>query len=109
MYILIALSLCHCRNESCHNHNRTEQNIFARFRCCNFKLAIETGRHLNVDFDKRYCPYCKSNGISVVEDEWHIFYMCDAYLSLRNKYISKYFSKCPTPENFKSIIQSNDA
>ena len=37
---------------------------------------IERGRHLRIDIALRLCPVCKELNLSVVEDEYHLFFDC---------------------------------
>ena len=49
----------------------------ARFRCCNHKFRIETGRHSTLPRDDRICTYCLQKiNIRVVECEYHVFFHC---------------------------------
>ena len=84
------------------------KSAFSKFRCSNFNLAVETGRYENVNYSERFCLYCMSRGISVTEDEWHVFYVCECYVDIRNEYIAKYLTKYHSINNFVSICQSSN-
>ena len=57
----------------------------ANFRCSGHNLMIEKGRHLNIDREFRYCPYCLRNNINCIEDEYHMFLVCPLYSDLRQE------------------------
>ena len=46
---------------------------FCRFRTCNHKLPIETGRWINVERNERKCIFCDKNDIG---DEFHYILVC---------------------------------
>jgi len=52
----------------------------SRFRLRSHNLAIESGRHRNVQRDMRFCVFCDSNQI---EDEKHFLLYCSFYDELR--------------------------
>jgi hypothetical protein len=62
-----------------------------RFRTGAHYLAIETGRwqHPRVPRDERLCTMCPH---SVVEDEFHMLFECDAYSQIRQKFSQQLFS-----------------
>ena len=49
---------------------------FASFRCSSHDLLIEKGRHMNIDRDFRFCPFCLKQNIYVVEDKFHFLLIC---------------------------------
>ena len=57
-----------------------------KFRTCNHRLAIETGRYVNIERNERYCNNCNLNTIG---DEFHLFYECqnEKITDLRRKFI----------------------
>ena len=46
---------------------------------------IERGRHLNIDKELRFCPFCPN----YVEDETHFLINCTTYSSLRKELMNK--------------------
>ena len=78
----------------------------SRFRCSAHKLAIEIGRHRNIDQKNRVCIFCSS---SQVENEYHFMLICPAYTELRNKLIPRYYRTWPTITKFTLLLQSDNA
>ena len=58
-----------------------------RFRACNHKLPIESGRYLNIPRSERSCHLCNVNDLC---DEYHVIFKCEALNSLRQKYLPYY-------------------
>ena len=77
--------------------------VLSRLRLSSHKLAIEKGRHLNVERNQRKCIYCDLNEI---EDEFHFILMCPKYVDLRNKYINKYYTNRPNMFKFINLLNS---
>jgi hypothetical protein len=59
------------------------RRAYARLRCSNHPLAIETGRHFGIDRDLRICNKCNAE----VEDEFHFLLKCPEWNQLRIKYL----------------------
>ena len=79
------------------------RNIISKLRQSAHNLAIERGRHQNVDRRLRKCIYCDINEI---EDEFHFVKVCTKYTYLRNKYINKYYINRPSIFNFVQLLNS---
>ena len=58
-----------------------------RFRACNHKLPIESGRYLNIPRSERSCHLCNVNELC---DEYLVIFKCEALNSLRQKYLPYY-------------------
>ena len=74
---------------------RLPRNVWryiVKFRCCNHKLAIETGCYVGLDRHLRYCNMCSMN---VLGDEYHIFFECTnpCISDLRTRFIPQYLDK----------------
>ena len=64
------------------------RQAFAKFRCSDHKLNIEVGRHYNILREERICSFCLENSsISVIEDEFHVFFHCKKYDYYRTIYL----------------------
>ena len=46
-----------------------------KFRLSNHTLMIEKGRHLKIENNKRYCPFCPN----LIEDEIHFLFICKTF------------------------------
>ena len=77
----------------------------AKFRCSNYGLAVETGRYDSTDYLQRLCPFCLKDGLSYIEDEFHLLLVCKQYETERNKYISKHVS-IVSPQSFINTMSS---
>ena len=83
-----------------------------KFRTCNHKLTIETGRYNNIEINQRTCDICNMN---LLGDEYHLFYDCDNIyiVYIRNKLIPtniiinksmyNFVKLLSQPENMKCI------
>jgi hypothetical protein len=49
------------------------KRALANFRFSGHDLKIETGRHLNIDREFRFCSFCLKRNVYVVENEVHFF------------------------------------
>ena len=45
------------------------------YNLCEHDMMIENGRHIELDGKYRYCHYCHSKGIPVIESEFH--FLCE--------------------------------
>ena len=55
------------------------KKALANFRTSGHTLEVEKGRHYGIDRDFRFCRYCLTNHIYVVEDEFHFFMIFPLY------------------------------
>ena len=71
---------------------------FAKLRLSAHNLHIETGRYgsKKTPRDERYCLTCKSNGLSIVEDEVHFLLNCPLYIDLRKNMLNPILQKYPS-------------
>lgn len=56
--------------------NDTLRKYLTRFRLSAHKLAIETGRHNNINLEDRICIFCNQNRI---KSEYHMLLVCPKY------------------------------
>ncbi len=66
------------------------KRILSHFRCSNFRIAANTGRHQAIPYQERLCPLCLSKNKYFIENEYHVLLICEAYSSFRNTLIGKY-------------------
>jgi hypothetical protein len=61
-----------------------------KFRLCNIRTPIETGRRQTIIRENRKCTKCSKD---VIGDEYHYLFICNNtdIQSLRSKYIPKYY------------------
>ena len=72
----------------------------SKYRMCNHKLAIEVGRHINIDRKYRMCKKFDKKDLG---DEYHYTFICDDLEASRRKLIPK---KCYERRSvFKSDIK----
>jgi hypothetical protein len=55
-------------------------------------LAVDVGRHANIDRSLRICAICSSGE---VEDEYHFIIKCQIYEDIRKRYIPIKYTRCP--------------
>ena len=56
-----------------------ERTALTKLRLSNHLLMIEKGRHLGIDREQRFCPFCPN----IIEDEKHFLTRCPQYRHLR--------------------------
>ena len=82
---------------------------FAKFRCSNHKLFIETGRHYSIPLHERICNFCLQNyNMSFIECEFHAFFHCRKYTHIRNEYLSTWYNSGTELDNFYELMATND-
>ena len=59
--------------------NTNNRKMFSKFRLSNHNLMIEKGRHLKIDKNLRFCPFCPNH----IEDEMHFLLECACYTTHR--------------------------
>ena len=59
--------------------NRKYRNAIAKVRLSSHQLAIEKGRHANIERNERKCFQCTDE----IEDEFHFILSCPVYEDLR--------------------------
>ena len=66
-------------------HIIEERTALTKLRLSNHPLMIEKGRHLQIEKNIRFCPFCPHE----VEDEKHFLLECKPFLSMRNELLGK--------------------
>lgn len=74
--------------------NKSDRSIISKFRTSSHILAVEKGRHNDVDRSQRLCISCNEGE---VEDEHHFFSKCPHYYQQRTNFIKtlKKYIKVP--------------
>ena len=65
--------------------NVSDKIALTRFRLSNHNLMIEKGRHQNMNFLDRTCPFCPGQ----IENEFHFLIKCKTYSKLRENLINQ--------------------
>ena len=63
--------------------NLDHRGAITKLRLSNHDLCIETGRHLGIERNRRYCPFCPN----IVETEEHFLLQCNTFETLRTQYL----------------------
>ena len=75
-------------------------------RCSYYSLAIETGRHDNIEKMFWLCTYCLNRNTYIIEDELHFVLICPLYDNLRKRYFPQHWNNnLPTKHLFNTIMQ----
>ena len=83
-----------------------ERTALTKLRLSNHLLMIEKGRHLNIDRESRFCPFCPNS----VENEIHFITQCKPYQFLRRELFSKaettipHFSRLNENQKFEVLM-----
>ena len=84
------------------------RKTIAKFRCSSHNLMIEKGRHLHIDREYRFCPFCLERNVYAIEDEFHFFMLCPMYEELRNMYFYPSWRRNITVHLFYNIMKSQN-
>ena len=84
------------------NHLRT---ALTKMRLGSHNFNVERGRWTRpcTEYTHRLCKEC-----DMLEDEFHIFFECDRYISLRKKYLPPNIQKNPSMFKFISFLHKSD-
>ncbi len=81
------------------------RKAFARFRCSNHKLKIETGRHDGIIREARICDFCHlHSNILVIENEYHAFFCCPKYSDLRIQLLASWYTRGDSEVDFYRLM-----
>ena len=69
---------------------------------------IEKGRHDSIDAQFRFCPFCITNNIHIIEDEFHFFFECRIYEHLRAKFFKRTWIRNQSLNMFYTIMGLSD-
>ena len=90
--------------------NIEERTAFTKLRLSNHSLMIEKGRHLKIEKNARFCPFCPND----VEDEKHFLMDCKLFSTLRNELhaktrnvVSAFYFMCKT-QKFITLMNNNN-
>ena len=70
--------------------NDKDRKILCRFRTCNHRFPIETGRWVGVQREDRKCVLCNSGQIG---DEFHYLLECKTFTQERKYFLGNYYCK----------------
>ncbi len=77
------------------------QYFLTRFRTCNHRLPVETGRYTNILKCNRKCNFCNLDDIG---DEYHYLCLCPRFNEIRLKILKKDVLKKPSVYEFCKLI-----
>ena len=72
-----------------------ERTALTKLRLSNHLLMIEKGRHLNIEKNLRFCPFCPG----IVEDEKHFLTRCPQYRYIRAELLRNAKESIPSIQN----------
>ena len=75
-------------------------NMF-KFRTCNHRFPVETGRWENIALENRKCELCPKNDIG---DNFHYLLTCPFFEPQRKKLIDSYFFARPNVVKYKELL-----
>ena len=84
------------------------RKILANYRCSGHNLMIEKGRHDSIDAQFRFCPFCITNNIHIIEDEYHFFFECRIYEHLRAKFFIRTWIRNQSLNMYYTIMGLSD-
>ena len=72
--------------------NIKDRIAFTKLRLSNHNLMIERGRHIKLDKNHRFCPFCPTE----IEDEIHFMMTCKCHEIYRNELFKQVTTRIPT-------------
>ena len=92
-----------------HESLENRKNL-TRLRISSHKLAVETGRYINIALNERLCQLCECNA---VEDEYHFVMNCPFYENLRSELKQSFDSftclfNCDHDDIFLTLMSANN-
>ena len=86
------------------------RKAFARFRSSSHKLAIEIGRHHNINRTDRICTFCfnQSNNLHL-EDEFHVFFNCLRFDAIRQNLLSPWYRQGSSKQDFFNLMETENS
>ena len=85
--------------------NNKDRQILCKFRICNHRFPIETGRWERVPREDRTCTLCNNNQIG---DEFHYLMECKMFCVERKQYLGNYFCKNVNVLKFETLLNSHN-
>ncbi len=84
---------------------KCERILITKFRTCNNRLPINTGRYQGIDREDRICNKCNDG----VGDEFHLLFECtDEEISrLRVMYLPVFYTSRPTHHKYISLMSNS--
>ena len=90
--------------------NIKKRIAFTKLRLSNHNLMIEKGRHMKLDKNRRFCPFCPTE----IEDEIHFMITCKGHKIYRDELFKEITKKIPTFPNmdnkqkFKILLSTKE-
>ena len=75
-----------------------------KFRTCNYKLPIETGRWHDVPYNERKCTLCNQNELG---DDFHYLMKCSFFETERKALLRPYYYSRPNIIKFQDLLNFN--
>ena len=82
------------------------RKAISNFRCSCHTLMIANGGHIEIDRHLRFCFYCLKTDIHIIEDEYHFFFECPLYNSMRDIYFKDIWLQNYSHNLFYSLMSS---
>ena len=67
--------------------NPRHRRALSKLRLSSHTLEVERGRYTEPDHNKRFCKFCKQQGLQKVEDEHHFLLVCPMSKELRERFL----------------------
>ena len=83
----------------------TVRRIVCKFRTCNHKLPVESGRYANLP---RYTRFCNNCNMQRVGDEYHFLLKCPELREMRNEFLPHFFKNNPNMYKYQQLMSSQD-
>ena len=82
------------------------RQLLSRFRLSAHNLNIEVGRWTNIPTDSRLCSLCT---LGLVEDEYHLMFICPTYHHFRETYLPEHLYTFPSRAKFSFLMSSRNS
>lgn len=80
----------------------------SKFRLSNHRLNIELGRYNNVIKENRICNFCQQLNANIIDCEYHAFFKCVKYDTVRQMCLFNWYLHRREPQDFYALLSSQN-
>ena len=77
----------------------------AKVRANGLYINVHIGRRHGVPYNERYCIHCAK----LIEDEYHVLFICPLYNNIRHRFIPDCFATDPSTNKMVTLLKSESA
>ena len=74
----------------------------AKLRANGLHINVHVGRRQGVPYEERVCIHCTK----LIEDEYHVLFICPLYNNIRSRFIPSYFTFNPSVDKMERLLKA---